>query len=279
MSVKNQEGLLNMMKWTSRQALTLGLGAVITIMSMDALAVMTPLDSDQLSSVTGAAVSTGVQISLSAQINGTMTPGATPKWTPSAGCVGATGLPGANAQFCRFGLVENNNYNWVLLKDFNGFIDIPQLIVFGSSTNTVAFPSGQSVIGFQINMPAAGQNGLDQNGNLSQININNLSATYAVAVNGASVATAGSTTLLAGCYSNSGGALAVSGSCTSGSYNGSNLQALYNQNTYYDMTTFQNGNAAAANYSVVDAGKETGILAIRMTGNLNVGGTIYAFAK
>jgi len=257
MNAKNQQGL-NMMKWTGRQAFTLGLGAVLNIISMGAFAEMTQLDSDQLSSVTGAA-STGVQISLSTQINGVMTPGATPIWTPSAGCVGATGLPGVNAKFCRFGLVENNNYNWLMLKDFNGFIDIPQLIVFGSSANTVAYPSGQSVIGLQINMPTAGNTA-------SQININNLSATYAMGVN-------------VGCYSNSGGALVVSGNCTSASYSGSTLEALNNQNTYYDMTTFQSSNAASANYSVVDAGKETGIMTIRMTGNLNVGGTIYAFAK
>ncbi len=260
MSAKNKEGL-NMMKWTSRQALTLGSSAILSVMmSMNALADMMPLDSDQLSSVTGEG--TGVQISLSAQINGTMTPGATPTWTPSSSCVGATGLPGSNAKFCRFGLVENNNYNWLVLKDFNGFIDVPQLIVFGSSANTVAYPSGQSVIGFQINMPVAGS----AQGTASQININNLSMTYAVPVN-------------TGCYSNSGGALVVSGNCTSSSYSGSALEALNNQNTYYDMSLFQSSSSTSANYSVVDAGKETGIMTIRMTGNLNVGGTIYAFAK
>jgi len=268
MGAEKQEGP-DMIKWTSRQALKLGVGAVLGVMSMGALAVMTPLDTDQLSSVTGEG--TGVQISLSAQINGTMTPGATPTWTPSAGCVGATGLPGTNAKFCRFGLVENNNYNWLLLKDFNGFIDIPQLIAFGDIKPTTAYPSGQAVIGFQINLPSAGNTA-------SQININNLSATFAMAVNGYSVATSGGATL-AGCYSNSGGALVTSGSCTSSSYNGSTLQALYNQNTYYDMTTFQNTSATSPNYSVVDAGKETGIMTFRISGNLNVGGTIYAFAK
>jgi len=255
MSADNQEGLY-MMKWTGRQALKLGVGAALGIMSMGALAAMMPLDSDQLSSVTGEG--TGVQISLSTQINGTMTPGATPTWTPGSGCVGATGLPGTNAKFCRFGLVENNNYNWLLLKDFNGFVDIPQLIVFGASANTVAYPSGQSVIGFQINLPSAGNTA-------SQININNLSATFAMAVN-------------TGCYSNSGGALVTSGNCTSASYRGSTLEALNNQNTYYDMSVFQT-NSALANYSVVDAGKETGIMTYRISGNLNVGGTIYAFAK
>jgi hypothetical protein len=215
------------------------------LMSGWASAEMTPLDTNELSSVQGSG--TGVQLSLNAAINGTVTAG---DFTPNASCVSAAGLPGSAAGFCRFGFQENNVNNWLLLKGFSGYFNIPKLVLFGS---TVSPASGlQSAIALQITLPSA----TDKS---SQININNFSFTFALATSP--------------CYSNSGGT--VSSSCSSATP----PTAAQNQAAYYDASVFQGTSSTAQYYSPVDAGKETGILGVRMSGNLNVGGTLYVFSK
>lgn len=222
--------------------------------SVNALAAMTPLNSDELAHVDGEG--TGVQFSLNLQINGTMSSGATPTWTPSPSCVTSTGAPGSASGFCRFGVQENNVYNWLLLKDFNGFINIPKLVLYGTTVQTSA-STNQAAMAFQILLPSSGDKS-------SQININNLYTTFALATSP--------------CYGNSGGTVTVSATCTAAGYKNSALEAKNNQTAYYDSCTFNS--AACPQYvSVIDAGKETGIMGIRMSGNLNVGGTLNVFSK
>jgi|GEM_PF-5030797 len=212
---------------------------------------LAPLSNDELSAVQGAG--TGVQFSINASINGSLS-GTT--WTPSPSCVTSTGAPGTASGFCRFGLQLNNQFNWVLLKDFNGYINIPQLILFGS---TVTPATGlQSAVGLQINLPSP-------TNTTSQININNLAFNLALA--------------MSPCYSYSGGAVASSCSISYGSVTGTAPTATQNQTTYYDSSTFQSSSSTSPFYSPADAGKETGIMSVRMNGNLNVGGTIYVFSK
>jgi hypothetical protein len=136
------------------------------------------------------------------------------------------------------------------LKGFSGYFNIPKLVLFGS---TVTPASGlQSAIAIQITLPSAADKS-------SQININNFSFTFALATSP--------------CYSNSGGT--VSSSCSSSTP----PTAAQNQAAYYDASVFQGTTPGAQFYSPVDAGKETGILGVRMSGNLNVGGTLYVFSK
>lgn len=220
-------------------------------MSAWASAEMTPLSTDQLSSVQGSG--TGVQLSLNVAINGTYTPGSvTPNstFTPNASCVNGVGQPGSASGFCRFGFQENNVNNWLLLKDFGGYFSIPKLVLYGS---TVTPATGlQSAVAIQIALPSAADMS-------SQININNLSFNFALATSP--------------CYSNPGGT--VTSSCSSGTP----PTAAQNQATYYDASVFQGANPNAQYYSPIDAGKETGILGVRISGNLNVGGTLYVFSK
>jgi hypothetical protein len=219
--------------------------ACSVFMSSSASAEMRPLNTNELSSVQGSG--TGLQLSLDAAINGTVTAG---NFTPNASCVSSAGLPGSAAGFCRFGFQENNVNNWLLLKGFSGYFNIPKLVIFGS---TVTPATGlQSAVALQITLPSA----TDKS---SQININNFSFTFALATSP--------------CYSNSGGT--VSSSCSSSTP----PTAAQNQATYYDPSVFQGTAPSAQYYSPVDAGKETGILGVRMSGNLNVGGTLYVFSK
>ncbi len=210
-----------------------------------ASAEMIPLDSAELSAVQG--TGTAVQLSLNAAINGTVSGG---NFTPNASCVTSAGLPGPSAGFCRFGVQFNNVNNWLLLKDFSGYINIPKLILYGS---TVTPASGlQSAIAIQIVLPTPADK-------TSQININNFYSTIALAVSP--------------CYTASGGV--ANSSCSSATP----PTAAQNQTAYYDASVFQGTNAANQYYSPIDAGKETGILGLRISGNLNVGGTLYVFSK
>src|SRR6185503_17335230 len=99
----------------------------------------------------------------------------------------------------------------------------------------------------------------------SQININNFAFTFALATSP--------------CYGNSGGTVTVAAGCTASGYKNSALEAQNNQTAYYDSSVFQSTSSTAQYYSPADVGKETGILGVRMSGNLNVGGTLYVFSK
>ena len=112
-------------------------------------AALSALDDQALSSVEGQA-NTGVNVALSLQINQT-TPGVS-----NCGS-GAGQTPLIN---CRLALQINNVANWLVLKGFNGTINIPQLTIFGADLADPAVNSGtavkQSAIGINFKFPAPG---------------------------------------------------------------------------------------------------------------------------
>ncbi|MBC7750888.1 MAG: hypothetical protein H7Z73_04095, partial [Candidatus Saccharibacteria bacterium] len=112
-----------------------------------AQAAMSQLDDLALSSVEGQA-DTGVNIALSLQINQS-----TPGVSNCGSGVGQTPLVN-----CRLGFQFNSVANWLLLKGFNGTINVPQLTLFGADLGDPVVNAGaaikQSAIGINFNFPA-----------------------------------------------------------------------------------------------------------------------------
>lgn len=234
-----------MVRNTYLRALLTGssLALVALCVGTSAHAALNELDDQTLSQVEGQA--TGVQISLSAAIN-QVTPGVS-----NCGS-GAGNTPLVN---CRLGLQLNNVANWLLFKGFNGYINIPQITLYG--VNLTASPISstvqQSAIALNVVFPTS------SNANNTAIQFKNLSYTMGLQLNT--------------CYTDGLGNCPTTGVQAP--------TAAENQSTYYASTVYQNTNAAAAYYSsnAYDLGKETGVIGVNINGNLNVGGTLYVFSK
>ncbi|GAC1606223.1 MAG: hypothetical protein NVS3B3_05880 [Aquirhabdus sp.] len=195
-----------------------------------AQAAMSQLDDQALSSVEGQA-DTGVNIALTLQINQS-TPGVS-----NCGS-GAGQTPLVN---CRLGFQVNNVANWLLLKGFNGTINIPQLTLFGADLGDPVENSGpavkQSAIGINFNFPAPNS---PANGTIQFKNVN--------WIMGLSLNAVQYTTSTAPTPAN-------------------------NQAAYYAAATYSNAADPLNN------GRETGIMSMTLNGNLNVGGQLYVFSK
>lgn len=193
-------------------------------------AAMSQLDDQTLSSVEGQA-DTGVNVALQLQINQSA-PGVS-NCGPGAGQT-----PLVN---CRLGFQFNNVANWLLLKGFNGTVNIPQLTLFGADLGDPVVNSGtaikQSAIGINFNFPAPNN---PANGT---IQFKNLNFIMGLSVNTKQYGTA------------------------------TPPDATSNQVAYYAAPTYSNAADPLNN------GRETGVLSVTMNGNLNVGGQIYVFSK
>lgn len=195
-----------------------------------AQAAMSQLDDLALSSVEGQA-DTGVNIALTLQINQS-----TPGVSNCGSGVGQTPLVN-----CRLGFQVNNVANWLLLKGFNGTVNIPQLTLFGADLSDPVVNSGpavkQSAIGINFNFPAPNT---PLNGTIQFKNVNFI---MGLSVNAVQYSTSTAPT------------------------------AANNQAAYYDASVYSNA------LDPLNNGRETGILSIAMNGNLNVGGQLYVFSK
>ncbi|WP_410210976.1 hypothetical protein [Aquirhabdus sp.] len=208
-------------------------------------AALSTLTNEELAAVEGQ--STGVQLGLELRIN---------QVNAGTGNAGAL-LPacaGNNVVFCRLGVQFNNQPNWLLFKGLNGYINIPNVVLYGADLSQLPTSQGgdpsklQSAIAINVAFPDATHN--------TAIQFRNVSYTLGVAVNS--------------------------------NQSFGTLSASDNQNSYLSLVggnptppVYQNTNSAAANYSAAayDVGKETGVMGVTMNGNLNVGGTLYVFAK
>lgn len=208
--------------------------------SMSALAGLTPLDDQALSNVEGQA--TGVQLALTMMIN---------QSSPGVETASCASTASASYTFCRLGLQINNVANWLLFKSFNGYINIPNLVLFGTTVNP---GSGvQSAVAFSVTLPTP------QNANGTAIQFKNFAYTLGIGINP--------------CYTDG------LGNCPANAK--LNPNAAENQATYYQQALYQNTAPAGANYSAnaYDTGKETGILGVQIHGNLYVGGQLNVFSK
>ena len=234
-----------MVKKTYLRALLTGSGLVLAtvLATAPAHAALNELDDQSLSLVEGQ--STGAQLALSVAINQT-TPG-----TSNCGS-GVGNTPLIN---CRLGFQFNNVANWLLFKGFNGYINIPQITLYGVNLTAAPISSSvqQSAIALNIVFPTS------SNANNTAIQFKNLAFTLGVQLNT--------------CYTDGSGNCPTNGALAP--------TAAQNQATYYASTVYQNTNAAAAYYSsnAYDLGKETGVIGVNINGNLNVGGTLYVFSK
>jgi len=135
---------------------------------MPAHAALSTLTNDELAAVEGQA--TGVQLGLELRIN---------QVNAGAGNAGAL-LPacaGNNVVFCRLGLQLNNQPNWLLFKGLNGYINIPNVVLYGADLTQSPIGSSikQSAIAINVTFPDATHN--------TAIQFRNVSYTLGVAVN------------------------------------------------------------------------------------------------
>ena len=231
-------------KWSFLKTLFLCAAATVgTIISPYASSEMIPLSSDELSAVQAAG--TGVSISLDVAINGSFNSSG---FIPNSACADT---PGSGSEFCRFGFQGGNSvFSWLLLKQLGGYFSVPKLLLYGTTVNPAA-TGLQSALVIEMKLPSP----TDRS---SQIRVRDLYFNMAVA------ATPCDTYRV-------GGISACSG-------RGTSQAALDDQNAYFDTSVFQI-KRTIEHYSVIDAGKETGFLGVRMNGNLNVGGSIIVFSK
>ncbi len=109
---------------------------LLSIVQSSASAALQPMDNEQLSDTNGG--TTGLQLALTMNINQD----------------GAGGLSTAckNAlQFCRVGIKINNQTDWILLKGFNGSINIPSITLYGATVTPTA-GNPQSAIALKMSM-------------------------------------------------------------------------------------------------------------------------------
>jgi hypothetical protein len=227
--------------------------ASMLMMSTLAQADLTPMSTQELALTTGQAA-TGVQIGLQAYINQVIgAPG-----VASSACTTSE----TAATFCRLGFRLDGSTNWLVFKGFNGYINIPDIMIYGVNLSVAtSFPlttvgSPPSAVSppqsaFAINIPFPNPANKDS----TAIQIRNLSYTLGLNVNQATT-TATDT-------------------------------PAYDQATYYQNTTYTNGtpgNFGQSN-STYDlsggpggGGRETGVIGVTMNGNLNVGGTLYVMS-
>lgn len=195
-----------------------------------AQAAMSQLDDQTLSSVEGQA-NTGVNVALSLQINQSTS------GVSNCGS-GAGQTPLVN---CRLGFQVNNVANWLLLKGFNGTINIPQLTLFGADLSDTVVNSGtavkQSALGVNFNFPAP------NTPNNGSIQFKNLNYIVGLSVNSKQYGTS------------------------------TPPDATSNQAAYYAASSYSDTTDPLNN------GREKGILSVTMNGNLNVGGQLYVFSK
>jgi hypothetical protein len=204
-----------------------------------AYAALNEMSNDDLSAVDARAGQTGLLIGLELRLNQNSSAG-----TDTAGALNCTG---ANLVYCRVGVQFNQVADWLLFKGINGYIHIPQILLYGANltdTNVIgsSAPVNQSAIAVNIVFP--------NSTNGTAIKIRNFGFTLGLQPE-----------------INSSGVL-------------SSISAANDQSSYYKYSTYQTDNtqpfySAYAN----DTGKETGIIGVKMNGNLNVGGTLYVFAK
>ncbi len=222
-------------------------------------AALQTLDDKTLSTIEGegTVTQTAVQMSLSMMINQTA-PG-----VPNTSCVGAGGVAGTNDTFCRLGLQINNVPNWLLFKGFNGYINIPQLTLYGSAVQTSSTAAQSSLV---FSMPTTFA---AANANNTAIQFKNVSYTLSLAVNP--------------CYTSSASGSGTDCNPATGRWTTANASymAIDNQKTYYQQAVYQNTNSTQPYYSAntYDVGKETGLMGVTMNGNLYVGGQINVFTK
>ena len=206
---------------------------------LPAHAALSTLTNEELASVEGQ--STGVQLGLELRIN---------QVNAGAGTAGALipACAGANVVFCRLGIQLNSQPNWLLFKGLNGYINIPNVVLYGADLSQLPVAQGgdptklQSAIAINVAFPDATHN--------TAIQFRNVGYTLGVAVN--SNQTFGT------------------------------LSALDNQKAYLSLTSagvLGPPPVYPATAAAYDVGKETGVMGITMNGNLNVGGTLYVFAK
>ncbi len=214
-------------------------------MAMTAQANLAPMSNEDLSSVDGQQV--GVLVDLEMRINQDASVG-----KDNAGAITCTG---ANLVYCRLGVQFNQVSSWLLLKGLNGYIHIPQILLYGANLadQSVGGPIGatgtqvnQSAIAINIAFPSVA------NGQASQIKIRNLGFT-----------------------------LGLQPEITSAGVLTPTINAANDQASYYKNSVYQSTASGSPYYSTFlnDTGKETGLMGVQINGNLNVGGTLYVFAK
>ncbi len=220
-----------------------GLMLMALLTSTASYAELAPLSNEDLSAVEGQ--STGVLLGLEMRLN---------QQNAGVDTAGALTCTGANLIYCRLGVQFNNVSDWLLFKGINGYIHIPQILLYGANladtTKNYGTAINQSAIAVNIVFPNA------TNG--TAIKVRNFGFTVGLALINKTFAATTS----------------------------ADNQAAYFQS--YAANSYQNTNSALSTYSASafdltggpgGTARETGIIGVNMNGNLNMGGTLYVFAK
>jgi len=204
---------------------------------------LAPLSNEDLSAVEGQ--STGVLLGLELRLN---------QQSAGVDTAGALTCTGANLIYCRLGVQFNNVSDWLLFKGINGYIHIPQILLYGANladtTKNYGTAVNQSAIAVNIVFPTA------TNG--TAIKVRNFGYTLGLALINKTFATTTSADNQAAYFQ----------SYAANSYQSSNSALTTYSTSQFDLTGGPGGTA-----------RETGIIGVNMNGNLNMGGTMYVFAK
>ena len=298
----------------------LGLTLALTtgMLVTSAQAELTPMTSQELSAVNGQA-STGILVGLELRINQN-NPGGTLSTPPATGGI-LTGIAGedlggtlncnnsTNLAWCRIGLQFNSNYNWLLFKEFSGYLNLQGIELYGvdlsqstlytapHSTSLYPNPSGitsealatpTTALAINFTLPSVANGALVTGGTIPAVTtvaIRNMSYILAIASNNCTAPCAaylngGSSSPTAAMALQNQQAYLTTGTSTPTTAGLASSGSAIQMPTY--CSTVGCGTASGTlvySSSAFDTGKETGTLGVVMNGNLNVGGTIYAFAK
>ncbi len=264
---------MNSREYLRVYAVSLGLIFTGLTLVSTAQAQLSPLTSEELSLVEGQ--STGVQLGLEMRINHV---------NAGTDTAGALTCSGNNLVYCRLGTQFNNLSNWLLFKGFNGYLNIQNVTLYGAALDALPWAGStlnvakQSALAISFTLPSvanvAAYNPVNPGTTPAPttVHIRNWSYTVGIGVNP--------------CY-----AASNCGAYTAASPTALQLtqMATQNQQTYLSLDgsnnptppVYQSTNAANPYYSnsSFDTGKEIGTLGVMMNGNLNIGGTLYVYAK